>query len=90
MNELNAFIETLETVISTQESVNQVYESLATTVLTEMKDILQHCKVYITDEIDNKKRQAKKRWCTAKLTTLWNGLCKAKNTHYSQISKQEM
>ena len=62
MNELNAFIERLEAEISTQESVNQVYKRLATTVLAEMKDILQHGEVHITDVNDNKKRQAKKPW----------------------------
>ena len=58
--------------------MNQVYESFATTVLAEMKDILKHREVHITDEINNKKGQAKKPWWTAELTTLWNGLCKAK------------
>ena len=71
MNELNAFIERLEAEISTQESMNQVYESFATTVLAEMRHILQHCEVHITDEFNNKKRQAKKPWWTVELTTLW-------------------
>ena len=63
--------------------MNQVYERFATTVFAEMKDILQHGEVHITDEINNKKSQAKKPWWIAELATLWNGLCKAKTIHIS-------
>ena len=38
LDELNVIIQRLESEISTQESVNQVYESFATTILGEMKD----------------------------------------------------
>ena len=77
LDKLNVIIQRLDTEISTQESVNQVYESFATTVLGEMKDKLHHRKIHITDGINNKKRRTKKPWWTSELTNLWNDLCKS-------------
>ncbi|MEW8546023.1 MAG: reverse transcriptase family protein [Candidatus Thiodiazotropha sp.] len=77
IDELNTCIDRIESDISTQEGLDDIYKEVVSLIKDEMLDKVQHKEIKIFSGTDNKPRRIKKPWWNDHLTELWNTMCAA-------------
>jgi len=77
MTSLQEAITKIEQSVTSQDSINSIYDSFCERVKNEMAEKLDNRTVRISTAANNNYRRCRKKWWTNNLTELWTDMCKS-------------